>query len=333
MDLTVLGAGSFGTAMANHAASMGHKVLLWCRRSEQADYINEHRENILYLKGIILHKNIRATTDLHEAVSFSDKIILAVPAQSARSVMTALGEIIPDGCGLYLNNLAKGIETDTGFVMHRISAELLPLASYTALSGPSHASELARNMPTALVAASEYEQSALMWQNILNGSKLRVYTSNDVLGVEIGGAMKNVIAVAVGIARAKKFGDNSIAALATRGLAEIMRYGAFTGVNPLTLAGLAGIGDLMVTCYSMQSRNFRFGLAVGSGKSAEEAAKHIGQVVEGMHTVKALVLRARGDNIELPISEGVYKVLYENGNTEDILTELMFREPKPEIGV
>ena len=330
MNLTVLGAGSFGTATANHASGMGHDVLLWCRRSRQAEYINEHKENPGYLKGAILNKSIRATSDLAEAVDFSDRIILAVPAQSTRSTINALSEI-SSGSRLQLVNLAKGMEIGTGYFLHQISDELLPLASYTALSGPSHASELVCGVPTALVAASCDEESALMWQEILNGSKLRVYTSADVLGVEIGGAMKNVIALAVGIARAKKFGDNSVAALATRGLAEIMRYGVFMGANPLTLSGLAGIGDLMVTCYSMQSRNLRFGLAVGAGKSADEAASQIGQVVEGMHTVRALVTRAREDNIELPISEGVYRVLYENGNIEDILTELMFREPKPEM--
>ena len=333
MNLTVLGAGSFGTAMANHAACMKHSVLLWGRRSTQTDYINEKKENPNYLKGIPLHRGIRATPNFDEAISFSDRIIMALPTQSTREAMQKLSEITPLGRGLQLINLAKGIEMGTGCFLHQISAELLPLASYTAISGPSHAEEVVRGAPTALVAASEDEGAALMWQNILNGQKLRVYTSDDVLGVETGGAMKNVIAIAVGIARAKKFGDNSIAALATRGLAEIMRYGALMGVNPLTLAGLAGIGDLMATCYSMQSRNLRFGLSIGSGKSIEEASSLIGQVVEGMHTVRALVLRARMDNIELPISEGVYKFLYEGADTEDILTSLMFREPKPEIDI
>ena len=333
MNISVLGAGSFGTAISNHAASMGHNVTLWCRRSEQADRINEHRINPDYLKSIQLHENIRATADLAEAAAFSEQLILAVPAQSSREIMQHLKSLRGDGEGLKIVNLAKGLEIGTGYFLHQVSAEILPAASYTALSGPSHAEELAKGAPTALVAASDDSTVALMWQELLNGSRLRIYTSSDVLGVEIGGAMKNIIAIAVGIARAKRFGDNSVAALATRGLAEIMRYGAYIGSNPLTLAGLAGIGDLMVTCYSMQSRNLRFGIAIGEGKSSDEAAREIGQVVEGMHTARALVMRARPDSIELPISEGVYSVLYENKSVEDILTELMFRDPKPEINI
>jgi glycerol-3-phosphate dehydrogenase (NAD(P)+) len=199
------------------------------------------------------------------------------------------------------------------------------------LSGPSHAEEVCVGLPTALVAASDDDASALRWQEIFNNERLRVYTSRDVKGVELGGAMKNVIAIAVGIARAIGFGDNSVAALATRGLAEITRYGAHIGANPATFAGLAGIGDLMVTCYSAHSRNLRFGMAIGSGKQAGEAAAEIGQVVEGFHTTRALVAKARAEKIELPVSEGVYRVLYEGVPVREVMSGLLFRKPRPEM--
>ncbi len=330
MKLTVLGAGSFGTAIANHMSSMDHEVILWCRRAEGADAINRTRENPDYLHGVRLHPFIRASADLGECLAFSSRLVLAIPTQSLRGVLEKISAAGAAKHGLHLLNLAKGIEIGTGCFLHQIASELLPGASYSVFSGPSHAEEVARGMPTALVVASVEERRAVAWQELLNDNRLRVYTSDDVQGVEIGGAMKNVIAIAVGVARAMEFGDNSIAALATRGLAEIMRYGTFTGANPMTLAGLTGIGDLMVTCYSMHSRNLRFGLAVGKGKSVEEAAAEIGQVVEGMHTCRALVLRARMDGVELPLSEGVYRVLYEGASIRNILTELLFRDPKPE---
>lgn len=331
MKLTILGAGSFGSAIANHAAGMGHEVALWCRRPQQAEAINNTRENPGYLRGVKLHAAVAASADFEECLAFSNRLILAIPAQFQRGVLESISRSSANKRGFHLLNLAKGIEVGTGYFMHQIANELLPDASYSVLSGPSHAEEVARGLPTALVTASDEERRAVAWQELLNDRRLRVYTSDDVQGVEIGGAMKNVIAIGVGVARAMEFGDNSVAALVTRGLAEIMRYGAFTGANPITLAGLTGVGDLMATCYSMYSRNLRFGLAVGSGKSPEDAAREIGQVVEGMHTCRALVSRARMDGVELPLSEGIYRVLCEGASVSDILTELLFRDPKPEI--
>lgn len=330
MKLTVLGGGSFGTAIANHASNMDHEVLLWCRRDEQAKEINAVKKNPDYLTGVRLHDSLRASADLSECLAFSNRLILAVPTQSQRALLENISALRRGGNGLYFLNLAKGIEKGTGAFLHQIADELLPGTSHSVLSGPSHAEEVATGLPTAMVVASPDGNRAVAWQKLLTNDKLRVYTSEDVQGVEIGGAMKNVIAIAVGVARAMGFGDNSIAALVTRGLAEIMRYGASAGANPLTLAGLAGVGDLMVTCYSMHSRNLRFGFAVGSGKSADEAAAEIGQVVEGMHTCRALAVRARADGIELPLSEGIYRVIYDGASIMDVLTELLFREPKPE---
>lgn len=334
-NITILGAGSFGTAMAKHLAETGearHEPALWCRRAEQAREIETTRENARYLKGLRLPGNVAlfgGDEQFAECLERADMIVLAVPAQSTASV---LARIATHGAqGKMLVNLSKGIEIESGLLMHQLAAKILPGVSYTALSGPSHAEEVAKGMPTALVAASTDEAAAYAWQEAMNDERLRIYTSRDVLGVEIGGAMKNVIAIAVGVVRAVGFGDNAVAALATRGLAEIMRYGAFLGANPLTLAGLAGIGDLMATCYSNLSRNLRFGLAVGGGKSGDEAAAEIGQVVEGMFTARALVTRARAEGVELPLADAVYQVLYENRSLRDVVKNLLFREPKAEI--
>ena len=329
MKLTILGAGSFGTALANHAANLGCDVCLWCRDGKQADAINSLHSNPRYLREYRLHDAVRACAGFDEAVAFSDRLVLAVPTQSLRDVLMQLK--IPDLAEKKLLSLAKGIEIASGKLPHQVAEEILPEALYSALSGPSHAEEVIRDMPTAVVVASRIHENAREWQKILNSPHFRIYTSDDLTGVELGGAVKNIIAIAAGIAEALGFGDNSRAALATRGLAEIMRLGTALGASPLTLAGLAGTGDLIVTCYSHHSRNLRFGLALGRGMNMEEAAAEIGQVVEGAHTVKALVAYARQAGVELPIAEGVHAVLYEGASVEQALEKLLFREPKPEL--
>lgn len=344
MNLTILGAGSFGTAMANHAAKLGHDVRLWCRNASQAETINTTHYNPRYLKGHKLHEEVRASADLRRAVEFSDKMILAVPTQSLRVLLEQLAELNKESPSFNTSNtnntkngakkllsLAKGIEIATGQLPHQVAEEVLPQYSYSVLSGPSHAEEVVLSLPTAVVVASKASVDAQGWQTDLNSPRFRIYTSEDLKGVELGGAVKNIIAIAVGIAQSLNFGDNAMAALTTRGLAEIMRLGSVLGAAPLTLAGLAGVGDLMVTCYSHHSRNLRFGLAIGRGLSMEEAASEIGQVVEGAHTVKALVGYARKSGIELPVAEGVYSVLYEGASVAQALEKLLFRDPKPEL--
>lgn len=328
MRITVLGAGSFGTALANHAARTGCEVVLWCRTGEQARYINEHHRNPRYLKDYSLLESLRATEDLEEALGPAERVILALPTQSMRGILERLASLPLEGRSFL--SLAKGIEISTGLMPRAVFDSVLPGRPYSALSGPSHAEEVVRELPTAVIVASADPADALEWQSALNSPRFRIYTSGDVTGVELGGAVKNVIAIAVGIAHSLSVGDNAKAALATRGLAEIMRLGAAMGASPLTLAGLAGVGDLMVTCYSQHSRNFRFGAAIGRGASPESAAAEIGQVVEGAHTTKALVAYARRMGIELPISEGVHAVLYEGAGLQDVINRLLFREPKPE---
>ena len=328
MRFAVLGAGSFGTAVANSLARRGLATVLWCRDPEQAQVIASVHRNPKHLKGYGLAPFLEATSDMAAALATASHVITALPTQALRGVLERVRDLPIEGKRFL--SLSKGIEIATGLLPHRIFAEVLPGASLAAMSGPSHAEEVVRDLPTAVIAASEDPDAAMDWQARMNSPHFRVYTSGDVLGVEMGAAVKNVIAIAVGVACALELGDNARAALATRGLAEIMRLGVAMGANPLTLAGLAGVGDLMATCYSAHSRNFRFGLAVGRGKTPALAAEEVGEVVEGAHTVRALTAYARRAGIELPIAEGVFAFLYEGASLHEVIEGLLFREPKPE---
>ena len=329
MSIAIIGAGSFGTAIANSLALRGIEITFWCRDAEQARIINEEHRNPKHLKDYDLAPSLRATSELDTALSGAEHVILAVPTQSLRDVLERISKLGEDVAGgkRYLS-LAKGIEINTGLLPDKIFDSVMPGASFSILSGPSHAEEVVKNLPTAVIVASRDSDAALDWQARLNSPRFRIYTSRDVTGVEIGAAVKNVIAIAAGTAFALQLGDNARAALATRGLAEIIRLGAAMGADPATLAGLAGVGDLMVTCYSEHSRNFRFGMAIGRGMSPSEAAEQIGEVVEGAHTVKALVSFARKYGVELPISEGVYALLYKGAALDDVIERLLFRKSK-----
>lgn len=337
--IAVVGGGSFGTAAAQHLATMsgadGRRIVICTRSAERARAISATRRNPDYLGDVELAGSIEAVGGdgaLDEAVERADGLVLAIPAQAMSSILERVARASDGGRGLHLLNLAKGIDISTGAFMHALAERFVPHAAWSALSGPSHAEELSRGMPTAVVVASRDHDEAVAWQTEMNDDRLRVYTSADVVGVELGGAMKNVIAIAAGIARAAGAGDNSTAALVTRGLAEIMRCGAALGADPLTLAGLAGIGDLMVTCYSRLSRNFRFGLEIGAGRTPDEAAAAIGQVVEGMHTVRALHAIARSVGASLPITEGVHAILCEGAGVRSVMSSLLKRDPKREAG-
>ena len=325
--LSVFGAGSWGTALAHVLASNGHQVCLWCRRQEQAEFINSKRMNPDYLKDIPLAAGIYATWQLDEAATYSKNWVVAVPTQAIRTLFTSLKEFTPP---ISLCNVAKGIEIETLKCISQISKDFFPDTFYAVLSGPSHAEEVVRGFPTATIVASSSFETCQYWQRLFNSPQFRVYTGNDVAGVEIGGAVKNIIAIASGIAKAMNLGDNATAALVSRGLAEIMRLGAKMGAHPLTLAGLAGVGDLVVTCYSFHSRNFRLGKLLGEGKNLEEAKKILGQVAEGAFTVRAIVHLAREYDVELPIADSVYRLLYEGTSPKEELENLLTRDPKPE---
>lgn len=326
--IVVFGAGSWGTALAQLLASQGREVVLWARGAEQVRAMIATGRNPKHLKDFDLNPRIEFTSNLEEAAAASTLWVSAVPTQAMRDLFGKLYPLAPS-C-LSLCNVAKGIEISTGMMPSQVAAELLPGAKFSVLSGPSHAEEIMTDSPAAVVVAGPSEE-AKAWQTCFMTSRFRVYSSEDVIGVEVGAAVKNVIAIGTGIARAMGQGDNAVAALVTRGLAEIMRLGARMGANPLTLSGLAGVGDLMVTCYSMHSRNFRLGLELGRGVSFQEAVENLGEVAEGAYTVRALAEHAEKLGVEIPICRAVHRVIYEGANPEQAMSELLLRSPKPEF--
>ena len=328
MNITILGAGAFGTAMAKHMADMGADVLMWTIDAEQCDGINLRRRNTFCFQDTVLPQSVRCTLDICEALDFSDRVIMAIPTQFEREVCEKIAK--SGRGGLHMLNLSKGIEISTGSLLHEIHDQLIPDFKYSALSGPSFAAEVLAGKPTVVALASRAAGEAESWQKIVSGRNFRIYTSDDVIGLEVGGSTKNIYAVAAGIVNAMKLGDNAQAALTCRGLAEIMRFGQRMGASPLTLSGLAGVGDLVLTCNSTLSRNFRLGLAIGAGKKFDDAVKEIGQVAEGAYTVRAVVENSRKFNVEMPLAEGVYRVLYKGESSADLLTEFFARPLKAE---
>ncbi len=327
-NVSVFGAGSWGTALASLLGQNGHNVTLWCRRADQARAINVTGENPNYLRGHPISSNVTATNKIEEAVR-SSLWVIALPTQAIRGFLTDVAQMT--SVRPYICNVAKGIEIKSSSTVSGIVRDVMGDVSYSVLSGPSHAEEVIQDLPTAVVVASLNCEVAERWQAMFSRPNFRVYTSSDVMGVEIGGAVKNVIAIAAGIAKAMGLGDNALAALVSRGLAEIMRLGAKMGANPLTLAGLAGVGDLIVTCFSAHSRNLRLGLAIGKGKSMAEAISELGQVAEGAYTVKALKEMGRKVCEELPIVDAVYDMLYNDLAPEEALNTLLLRDLKPEL--
>lgn len=329
--VSILGAGSWGTALACHLARSGHRVRLWARRASHAAALAEARENTRYLPGVAIPAEVAVTADLPASLHGSEAVVFAVPSHAFRDTATLARPYLPAAPVI---NVAKGIEEDTLLRLSEVWADLMgdrELQRYCALSGPSHAEEVGRAMPTALVAASPVPAVAEFVQDLFMSPCLRVYTNRDLTGVETGGALKNIIAVATGISDGLGFGDNTRAALMTRGLAEITRLGMRLGANPLTFAGLTGVGDLIVTCTSMHSRNRRFGMAVGRGRSVQEALAEVGQVVEGVRTTRAATRLAARFGVELPITRQVNAVLFEGLTPAEGVNLLMTRQRRHEI--
>ena len=327
-QVAILGAGSWGTALAT-LLSGAESVNLWARTNSTAASINAQRENEHYLPGISLPDNLAATANLAEAVHEADSVLFAVPSDAMREVAQGAAEAIRPGA--LVVSASKGLEDDTGLRMSEILGhELQNPASIVALSGPNLAVEVARGIPTASVTASEDADSARACQELLSGPTFRVYTSGDLTGVELAGAMKNVIAIAAGICEGLGFGDNSRAALMTRGLAEITRLGVALGAQTTTFLGLAGVGDLIATGGSRLSRNYRVGIGLGQGKELASVLSEIGQVAEGVPTTRAICLLAGRTGIEMPISKALYRVLFEGGSVRDTIPDLMLRPPRDE---
>lgn len=329
--ITVYGAGSWGTALSYVLAQNGHDILLWSHRAEQAEEINRHT-NERYLKGIKLPESLKATSSLEEAVRHADVHILAVPTKAMREVSAEIAGLL-EKPSLFVH-VSKGIEPDSLKRVSELIREEIPekwIEDLVVLSGPSHAEEVVLEHPTTVTAACENTQSAERVQDMFMNQYFRVYTNADVIGVEIGGALKNIIALAVGITDGLGLGDNAKAAIMTRGLAEIARLGVKMGATPLTFSGLTGVGDLIVTCTSQHSRNWRAGNMLGKGKSLEEVLEEMGMVVEGIRTTKAAHQMAKAFEVPMPITEALYSVLFENVPTDEAVGHLMGRMKKNEM--
>lgn len=325
----VLGGGSWGTALALLLANKGHKIDLWVRDIVQCKYMREARENKKYLPNVKLPDNINVTNDIEEAVYKKNIILLAVPSHAVRETIKKFKSQLKEQP--ILVNAAKGIETDTLLRVSEIVKQELPSIEYTVISGPSHAEEVSRDIPTAVVAASTNRKVAEYIQEVFMTPRFRVYTNPDVIGVELGGALKNVIALGAGISDGLGYGDNTKAALMNRGIIEISRLGEKMRANKKTFAGLSGIGDLIVTCTSLHSRNRRAGIKIGQGASLEEAIKSVGMVVEGVKTTKAAYELSKKYNVKMPITEEIYGVLYEGKDVRYSVFNLMMRDKKHEM--
>ena len=325
-DIAVLGSGGWGTALAV-ALCARHTVSLWSPFSEEVAALRRDRAQPKLLPGITLDPAIRITDDLG-CVRQADMAIIATPSFAVRETAARLRGVAPEG--VVIVNVAKGIEDESLLRLSQVIEQELPGMQVASLSGPSHAEEVAKFVPTSLVAASRDRRCAEFVQGLISSPALRVYTNDDVVGVELGGALKNIIALAAGISDGLGLGDNTKAALMTRGLSEIARLGVQLGARQETFAGLTGIGDLVVTCTSMHSRNRRFGILVGEGVPPQEALSRVGMTVEGYHAVKTARRLAMSCGVEMPITEQCYRVLYEGASARDAIRNLMGRPRKHE---
>ena len=319
--ICVLGAGSWGTALAISLSKKGHKVNLWMRSVEQFEEMSKTRENIKYLPSAILPENIKLFNDINKAVINAEILLLTVSSQAVRQVISTIKTIVNKN--QIFVNASKGLENSTLLRISQVVKEEFPENPYAMLSGPSHAEEVCRDMPTTLVVAAETKVLAEYIQDIFISPKLRIYTNPDVIGVELGGALKNVIALGAGISDGLGFGDNAKAALMTRGITEIARLGKAVGAEINTFAGLSGIGDLIVTCTSMHSRNRKCGIKIGQGYSVEEAIKSIGMVVEGFVTTKVAYELSKEYKVEMPIVSEIFNVLYQGSDVRNGVVNLM----------
>ena len=329
--ISVIGSGGWGIALTILLHKNRHDLMIWSFDKREAEELKTTRENKTKLPNILLPEDIKVTDDLKEAVDNKDVLILAVPSKAIRSVSKSLKDIIKDN--QIIVNVAKGLEEDTLKTMTDIIEEELKEKNpqVAVLSGPSHAEEVGKGIPTTCVVSAHNKELTLYLQNIFMNPSFRVYTSPDMIGVEIGGALKNVIALAAGIADGLNYGDNTKAALITRGIKEISSLGVAMGGEQSTFYGLTGLGDLIVTCASMHSRNRRAGILLGQGKTLDEAIKEVNMVVEGVYSAKSALMAAKKYNVEIPIIEQVNAVLFENKNAAEAVNELMIRDKKLEI--
>lgn len=322
--VSVIGGGSFGTIIANIVAGNGYQVNFWLRNEASAAEINDTRENSRYLPGYQIHENVFATTDIKAAVESSSVVFVAVPSAFFRTVVQRLAPIIrPDAL---LISTTKGIEADTFLLMSQVMQQELPDSAIGVLSGPNLAREIAQQSLTGTVIASPDESVRERVRELLRSDYFRVYTNDDMYGVELGGSLKNIYAIIAGLASAMGMGHNTNAMLVTRSLTEMARFGRELGADPMTFLGLAGVGDLIVTCSSSLSRNFRVGLALGEGKTLDDAVGELGQVAEGVNTLKQVQQKAKEMDVYMPLADGLYQIVYEGKTVDQVLSALMHGE-------
>ena len=327
-NIGVIGAGSWGTALALLLDKNGHAVTEWSHRPEEAEELSRTREHKSKLPGVKLPETMRFTGDLEEAVTGKDVLIMAVPSTAVRSTAAKIRPYLTKG--QIIVDVAKGIEENTLMTLSQQIEEELPDADVAVLSGPSHAEEVGRGLPTSVVVGAKTRETAEYLQGLFMNEVFRVYTSPDMLGIELGGSLKNVIALAAGIADGLGYGDNTKAALITRGIVEIGRLGVKMGGKFESFCGLTGIGDLIVTCASVHSRNRKAGYLMGQGKSMEEAMKEVNMVVEGVYSAKAAAKLAQKYEVPMPIVDEINKVLFEGKDPKQAVDDLMLRESKIE---
>jgi glycerol-3-phosphate dehydrogenase (NAD(P)+) len=321
--VAVLGAGSWGTALAMQLARNGLQVKLWGHQPDHIERLSELRENTDYLPGFELADNIDPQATLQAAIEHAAYLLIAIPSKGFRALLQELKPLLNENQVLFW--ASKGFEIETGKLLHEVIEQELPGYRYGVVSGPTFATEVARGLPAAIACAGNDTQTTAAFAELLRGHHFRAYTSEDIIGVELGGALKNVLAIAVGISDGLGFGANTRAALMTRGLAEIMRLGTRLGAHQETMMGLAGLGDIILTCTDNQSRNRRFGLLIGQGKSVQEAEIEVGQTVEGLRAASAIYNKARELELDLPIIEEVYRVLYDGKDPHAAVRDLESR--------
>lgn len=326
--ISVLGAGSWGTALAVVLHKNGHEVTIWSIAQDEIDMLKKEREHKDKLPGVKIAEEIGLTTDLKEAISGRDMLVVAVPSPYIRSTAKSMAPHVEDG--QLLVSVAKGIEEGTLMTLSAILEQEIPQAEVAVLCGPSHAEEVGIGLPTTLVAGAKRKETAELVQSTFMNEVLRVYTSPDVLGMELGASLKNVIALAAGMADGLGYGDNTKAALITRGISEIGRLALKMGAKYETLSGLTGIGDLIVTCASKHSRNRKAGMLIGEGYTMEEAMKEVKMVVEGVYSAKAAMELSAKYDVSMPIIEQVNEVLFDGKSAKEAVMDLMLRDKKPE---
>tara|TARA_B100000767_G_scaffold270158_1_gene293279 strand:+ start:4787 stop:5809 length:1023 start_codon:yes stop_codon:yes gene_type:complete len=329
LKIAVLGGGSFGTTLCNLIAEGGSHPTLWLRSQERADEINREHRNSYYLADFQLNPKVQATTDIEQAVSCAHIVFVAVPSHSCRSVSQQIANFLPPEAMVV--SVTKGIETAEFKLMSQVLKEELSNNAIGVLSGPNLAIEIVQRQLTGTVIASESNQLIETVQAVLQSNYFRVYSSRDIFGVELGGALKNIYAIISGMAAAMKLGDNTKAMLMTRSLAEMSRFAVSMGANPLTFLGLAGVGDLIVTCSSSLSRNYQVGYAIGNGQTLQEATEQLGQVAEGVNTLKLVVNKANDNNIYMPLASGLFDIIFKEVSVACMVEQLMMGEQSQDV--